>query len=234
MNKFFSRAMLALLTFSLLLTACGKTQNDPDGAPPDEESPAPNAQAKALYADFFNGNAAASSLLVHYSTEAVAVSFRTPNVYIGADTDGAPLEWTVDRFALLDMDGDDVSELILAISRSGNEEYVIFTCCDGVLYANQLVYRGFLEPKADGTFGFSSGAMDNGCARARFESGVLSYEAVAAMSGDGNADITYVINGETVEEEAYSAFLAEQDAKPDLSWVIFSAEAIEAALGPKA
>lgn len=237
MNKFFLRAMFALLTLSLLLTACGKAQGDPtdpDDAAPGEESLTPDAQAKALYADFFSGNAATSSLLVNYSTEVSEASFRTPDVYVGADMDGVPFDWTIDRFALLDMDGDDVSELILSISTNGNGEYVVFTCCDGVLYANQLVYRGFLEPKADGTFGFSSGAMDNGYAHAHFESGVLVYDDFAAVSSGSDGSITYTINGETVDENAYNDLLAEQFAKPDLSWVIFSPEAIEAALEPNA
>lgn len=221
MNKFFSRTLLCVLTLSLLLTACGK-QQDSDLADIDPNAPS--------YSGFFNGDVTASSLLIGYSTEAAEASFRAPDVYVGADMDGAPLEWTVDRFALLDMDGDGEDELILAISSNGNEEYVIFTRYDGALYANQLVYRGFLEPKADGTFGFSGGALDNGCARARFECGVLSYENFAVMSGNSDGSRSCTLNGEQVSEEEYDAFLSEQDSKEDLSWTEFSLDAVKSAL----
>lgn len=221
MNKFFLRAMYALLTLSLLLTACGK-QQDSDLADIDPNAPS--------YSGFFNGDVVASSLLIGYSTKVAEASFRAPDVYVGADMDGAPLEWTVDRFALLDMDGDDVSELILAISSNGNEEYVILTRYDGTLYANQLVYRSFLEPKADGTFGFSGGALDNGCARARFEHGVLNYENFAVMSGNSDGSRSCTLNGKQVSEEEYDAFLSEQDSKEDLSWTEFSLDAVKCAL----
>lgn len=231
MNKFFLRAMLALLTLSLLLTACAQK---PDDTLTDPNSTPPSAQPGNLYEDFFGGGTTASSLLIDYSTEAAEVSFRAPDVYVGLDADGAPLEWTITHFALLDMDGDGTSELILAIDRSETEEYVILTCSDGTLYANQLVYRGFLDPKADGSFGWSGGAMDNGYARARFEDGVLIYDIFASLLGGSDDSVTYTLNGESVSEEAYSAFLAEQDAKASLMWIAFSTENIWTALDPAA
>lgn len=219
MNRSLSRALLCALTLSLLLTACGKKQ---DSYLADIDPNAPN------YLDFFNGDAVVSSLLIGYSTDVAEASFRAPDVYVGADTDGAPLDWAVDRFALLDMDGDGEDELLLAISSTGNEEYVIFTCYDGALYANQLVYRGFLEPKADGTFGFSGGALDNGCAR--FEHGALSYETFAVMSGNSDGSRSCTLNGEQVGDEECDAFLSEQSGKDDLVWTEFSLDAIKSAL----
>ena len=41
------------------------------------------------------------------------------------------MDWTITRFALLDLDGDGADELVLAIDYSGEEEYVILTCYDG-------------------------------------------------------------------------------------------------------
>lgn len=236
MNKQFPRALTAALSLSLLLAACGQRQDgagagaDSGSIPPVEAPASPDAQAGDLYEDFFTGDAAVTAELINAGVEATAASFRAPDVYITTGVDGSDADWTIDRFALLDMDGDGAEELILAITQSGSEEYVILTCHDGAVHANQVVYRGFLLPKADGTFEWSNGAFDNGAARARFESGVLVYEDFAAMSGGSDGSVVYTLNGESVDETAYSAFLAEQSAKEDLAWTRFTLDAIAGAL----
>ena len=124
---------------------------------------------------------------------------------------------------------DGTNELVIAIDYSGNEEYVVLTCYDGAVYANQIVYRGFLTPKADGTVAWSNGAFDNGYARFRFENGVLVYDDFAVMIDNGSS-VTYTLNGENVSEEDYNAFTAEQNAKDDLAWTDFTVVAVSAAL----
>ena len=89
--------------------------------------------------------------LINAGVEATTASFHAPAVYATKGVDGSDMDWTITRFALLDLDGDGADELVLAIDYSGEEEYVILTCYDGAVYANQIVYRGFLSPKADGT-----------------------------------------------------------------------------------
>ena len=153
-----------------------------------------------------------------------------PDVYATKGVDGSDMDWTITRFALLDLDGDGADELVLNIDFSGEEEYVILTCYDGAVYANQVVYRGFLSPKADGTFEWSNGAFDNGASRARFENGVLVYDDFAAMSEGSDGNAVYTLNGESIDEAAYSAFLDEQAAKDDLAWTEFSVDAVNAAL----
>ena len=168
--------------------------------------------------------------LINAGVEATASSFRAPDVYATKGVDGSDMDWTITRFALLDLDGDGADELVLAIDYSGEEEYVILTCYDGAVYANQIVYRGFLSPKADGTFEWSNGAFDNGASRARFENVVLVYDDFAAMSSDDSGSVTYTLNGESVSEEDFDAFIAEQNAKDDLAWTDFTVVAVSAAL----
>ena len=139
-------------------------------------------------------------------------------------------ELKLNERAAIDLDGDGADELVLAIDYSGEEKYVILTCHDGAVYANQVVYRGFLSPKADGTFEWSNGAFDNGASRARFENGVLVYEDFASMSEGSDGNAVYTLNGESIDEAAYSAFLDEQAAKDDLAWTEFSVDAVNAAL----
>ena len=168
--------------------------------------------------------------LINAGVEATTASFRAPDVYATKGVDGSGMDWTIKRFALLDLDGDGTDELVLNIDFSGEEEYVILTCYDGAVYANQIVYRGFLTPKADGTVAWSNGAFDNGYARARFENGVGVYDEFAATSEGSDGNAGYTLNGESIDEAAYSAFLDEQGAKDDLAWTEFSVDAVNAAL----
>lgn len=223
MKKNLLRALTAALTLALLLTACGQKEADANDTPPD-------AQAGSLYEDFFTGDFTVTANLINAGVEATAASFHAPAVYATKGVDGSDMDWTIKSFALLDMDGDGADELVLDIDFSGEEEYVILTCYDGTVYANQVVYRGFLSPKADGTFEWSNGAFDNGASRARFENGVLVYEDFASMSEGSDGNGIYTLNGESVDEAAYSAFLDEQAAKDDLAWTAFTLDALNTAL----
>lgn len=222
MKKHLQCGLTAALTLALLLTACGQKEADANDTPPD-------AQAVSLYEDFFTGDVTVTANLINAGVEATAASFHAPAVYATKGVDGSDMDWTITRFALLDLDGDGADELVLAIDYSGEEEYVILTCYDGAVYANQIVYRGFLSPKADGTVAWSNGAFDNGYARFRFENGVLVYDDFAVMIDNGSS-VTYTLNGENVSEEDYNAFTAEQNAKDDLAWTEFSVDAVNAAL----
>ena len=152
MKKHLLRTLTAALTLALLLTACGQKSEDADVTPPD-------AQAGNLYEDFFTSGVTVTANLINAGVEATTASFRAPDVYATKGVDGSDMNWTIKSFALLDMDGDGADELVLDIDFSGNEEYVILTCYDGAVYANQVVYRGFLSPKADGTFEWSNAAF---------------------------------------------------------------------------
>lgn len=222
MKKHLQCGLTAALTLALLLTACGQKEADANDTPPD-------AQAGSLYEDFFTGDVTVTANLINAGVEATTASFHAPDVYATKGVDGSDMDWTITRFALLDLDGDGADELVLAIDYSGEEEYVILTCYDGAVYANQIVYRGFLSPKANGTVAWSNGAFDNGYARFRFENGVLVYDDFAVMIDNGSS-VTYTLNGENVSEEDYNAFTAEQDAKDDLAWTDFTVEAVSAAL----
>ena len=204
-EKHLQCGLTAALTLALLLTACGQKEADANDTPPD-------AQVGSLYEDFFTGDVTVTTNLIN------------------AGVDGSDMDWTITRFALLDLDGDGADELVLAIDYSGEEEYVILTCYDGAVYANQVVHRGFLSPKADGTFEWSNGAFDNGASRARFENGVLVYDDFAAMSEGSDGNAVYTLNSESVDENAYNAFLDEQGVKDDLAWTEFSVDAVNAAL----
>ena len=141
MKKHLQCGLTAALTLALLLTACGQKEADANDTPP-------SAQAGNLYEDFFTGDGTVTANLINAGVEATTASFHAPTVYATKGVDGSDMDWTIKCFALLDLDGDGTNELVIAIDYSGNEEYVVLTCYDGAVYANQIVYRGFLSPTA--------------------------------------------------------------------------------------
>ncbi len=75
------------------------------------------------------------------------------------------------RFALIDLDMDEVPEMVLEVTETAYYGFpfafiVLKAETDGAVYAHEFVYRAMEDLKADGTFGFSSGAMDCGFGRA--------------------------------------------------------------------
>ena len=174
------------------------------------------AQVLALYRDFLTGSSS-----VRDADNGRGILFLPPNLCrVDGGLDGEPAQY-VQRFALCDLDGDGTRELILEETRDGVYVggYEILTCHDGMLSLNTRWPRAYQSPKADGTFGWSSGAFDNGYARIHFENGVQADEDFAFRAGD-----SYMLHGKHVSEEQYRAFEEEQDAKPDLPWAAFTEE----------
>ena len=188
-------------------------------------------EARALYRDFFRGETSIAANAVDYGDPTGESRFRAPDIYTSSAVAGNLVDRTIKRFALSDLDGDGVSELILALrfqdtDAAWDDDYAILTCYDGTLYASERVFRGFLYPRADGTYEFSGGLYDNGVARACFKNGVMYDEETAIELPEGCQ-----LNGETVSAETFSAFLALQGEKPELTWMALTEENLTAALG---
>lgn len=131
---------------------------------------------------------------------------------------------SIRQLAVVDLDRDESDELILWL-RLGQDDYagfVVLRYQDGAVYGYPRSYRSFLELKQDGTFRLSGGVSYTGFASASF-SGTMGVifplaEAETALLPDGNSTTIYRIHGETVTEEEYLTFEAEQAAKPDALW----------------
>ena len=138
--------------------------------------------------------------------------------------------WQVKSFSLFDLDGDGVSELVLALrwseEREWEDDFVVFTCYDGKVVANELVLRGFGGLRADGTFGFSGGIGCSGEACAHFENGVMVCDEFIRESMDG-----WLLNGVKVTEQEYRAAQEIQSAKPEAPWQDVTEENFAAELG---
>lgn len=149
-----------------------------------------------------------------------------------------PAEWKAVRFTLLDMDHDGVNEVIVELAEW--EAFVIMTFVDGQVYGGEIVYRGLLSLKDDGTFTYASGAMDGGVAELLFSTvdadGRLTgmgYLPLAESRMEDDDSVTYWLDGgaEETDEAGYQAFLAAQDAKLDALWYDYTEENVAMLLG---
>ena len=137
-------------------------------------------------------------------------------------------EWVtyLTRFALLDMDGDGEKEAALEIAQpsgAGDEfyraGYLILDAQGGVVYGYEMYIRSMNELKADGSFLYSSGAMDNGFAFLHFRPDGYDFFPFAYCQSE---PLGYYVNGEESGEEAFYAAADAQDHKPDPAWQPFS------------
>ena len=142
-------------------------------------------------------------------------------------------DWNPVRFTVLDLDGDGVSEVILEVTEP--EAFIILNGIKSVI-ATEWPYRGLLNLKDDGTFTFSSGAMDNGVAMLVYQGDFgaqWGYLPLAESVSDADGTVTYWLDGgaEQTDEAGYLAFLAQQDAKLDALWYDYTEENVRMLLG---
>lgn len=142
------------------------------------------------------------------------------------------------RFAVMDMNGDGMAEVVLEVE--GPEGFLILTYHEGMVYVGEEVYRGLLDLKDDGTSSFSSGASDNGvwgfCFVVEEESGrpvALGRFVLAESFTAEDGSVRYALDSgsQTTDEAGYQAFIAEQDAKLDALWYDYTEENVKLLLG---
>ncbi|MBR3764395.1 MAG: hypothetical protein IKK57_07570 [Clostridia bacterium] len=146
-----------------------------------------------------------------------------------------PADWNVVRFALVDLNEDGVDECILELAEY--EAFIILFAYNDGVWAWEWSYRGMNKLKDDGTFSFSSGALDNGVGqltlRATAEGdqwGILPLaESISCQDEAGNVIVTYWLDGgaESTDEAGFLAALEAQDAKLDALWYDYTPENLQ-------
>ena len=145
---------------------------------------------------------------------------------------GSP-EWNAffSRYALLDLDGDGTTEAALEVSQRWEEDiypsgYLILREHEGAVQGYEMYIRSMNELKADGSFSYSSGAMDSGFAFLRFENGLPVPEPFTwCESGEDMETVYFYVDGQPAAEEDFSQAVLKQNAKPEPDWMPFPATA---------
>ena len=164
--------------------------------------------------------------------------FSDAPIFLYEYLDSAPYIFTyhIERFAIIDMDGDGVSELVLA-SQPDGDSLILHYGGDGVVYGFGIPYRQFRFLKEDGTFTQLSWMQDWGSiARVNFvRDGTQAHMELEFLYEweqvfkyyDGVYRLTLYLNGElfTDFEEGWAILeLARgyQDNKDYVIWYLFA------------
>lgn len=158
-----------------------------------------------------------------------------PYIPMKAD-DRLPDDWNAVRFTVLDMDGDGVTEVVVELTEW--EAFVVLCFAGEGVYGTEFPYRGMLSLKDDGTFTYSSGAMDNGVAVLTYRSGGTDslqsgYLPLAECRQEADGSVTFWLDGgaEKTDEAGYQAFIAQQSAKLDALWYDYTIDNVKLLLG---
>ena len=155
------------------------------------------------------------------------------NVSVSSDTN---VITKITHFAVVDLDGDGYSEVILWVKVNGVVDYgsLILHYQDEKVYGYNLVIRAFMDLKTDGTFSFSSGAANHGFSTISFSNDICTFDRVtyceSGVDSDGNQFVKYIVNHESAGEANFYAAYEEQDKKADVLWYELTEKNIEAVL----
>ena len=131
------------------------------------------------------------------------------------------------RYAVLDMDGDGVPELLFQVGNYGDWTLVLHVQ-GGEMTGEAFYCRSMGNLKEDGTFDFSSGAADNGTGRLRFtDSGFEVEELTRQYPSDEDWEEIYLVDGREVSQDVYEAAVERQEAKGEPDWHPISEAGIE-------
>ena len=128
------------------------------------------------------------------------------------------------RFALVDMDGDSLPELLLWL-KVNNDDYYGYELIrreGDKLYGYTVWYRAMSQLKEDGSFVSSGGASDCGFGRMRFQGSDFDFEPQAFSRSQpdfsGGLTTAYYIGSDRVDKSAFDGALAAQDEKQAPEW----------------
>ena len=110
-------------------------------------------------------------------------------------------------FAVVDMDGDGVPEVILELTSGFDGSFEVLHYEDGQVYGFNHPYRGIIDLTSDGIYWGSDGAADGGfykasISKSRYETTALGYSESAA-----DESVTHYIDGTKVSDAQYNEFL---------------------------
>ena len=108
---------------------------------------------------------------------------------------------------MLDVDGDGKLDVVLNVTVNGEVlGYLVLTSADEVICAYGFYYRAMIGLKEDGSFSFSSSALESGVATFyKDENRDAQYNELAESKLDENENVVYFVNGEAADEDAQAA-----------------------------
>lgn len=139
----------------------------------------------------------------------------------------------IDRFAILDLDGDGETEAVLRVIDVAGDMggHLVLRREGDALNGYAASYRDFESLKTDGTYCYSLplGTEWGACRPVFGSEGYCPEPFIRGCMADEGESVSYLVEGRPVSEQAYDAAMARQDAKPDAKWYAFSEEGLRSA-----
>ena len=127
------------------------------------------------------------------------------------------------QFAVVDLDGDGVSEVVLAIEDYNG--FIILRYKENKVYGFIVSYRSMYNLKADGSFMTSSGSSDTSVSKMLFIGDTFFQDDMINSVG-GTPDISYFIHDMPIDKDTFDKHLDSFDSLPDVEWHDYSNQAI--------
>jgi len=154
----------------------------------------------------------------------------TKTIYLDQLLDDGLNNYKFLNFAVLDMDGDELPEVVIQYCLTNDYPYPDFVevlhYSKDTVYGYNFGYRSLYGLKTDGTFRWSGGADDDGYSKLRFTSNNYEYDDIGYRKPN-YPNPSYFINNQTVTESAYNDFIKSQKDKKDAIWYDFTEENID-------
>lgn len=133
---------------------------------------------------------------------------------------GSDVAVEITKYTFVDLDQDEIPEAVLWVTANGVTDYgtVVLRYQNESVVGYDLTYRQMIDLKKDGTFCYSGGVADTGCASLAFTEDSWGYRTIANVTEDGDT-VTFMRNGEVVSETEYWQFMDDQDAKEGVAWI---------------
>lgn len=150
-----------------------------------------------------------------------------------AISDDSSVKVKVTKFAIVDLENDDIPEVILWLAVNNNDDFgfEILSFKDEMVYGYTLSYRSFMDLKDDGTFSFSSGAADYGFGTVKFTQKGYTVDKISysesSYDSNNNLSISYFVNHESATEEDFLSAINKQSEKTGVTGYYFTNDNIE-------
>ena len=143
-------------------------------------------------------------------------------------------------FSIIDLVRDGVPEVVLrlAVMEDGNDEigFVILRYENGQVWGYAIGHRSFLDLKADGSFGFSSGAADWGFGTITLSEDGYEIDRITyceSVQDSEHSEEFYFVDYERASEKKFQAAVDEHNDKENAAWYDLTSENVAAQLEVK-
>lgn len=237
MKKNNTRFLLLGFLLCLFLSACANpyfsTESQPHaGDAVESASPVQSQEGAQEITENDNALSAFKAVLAgektffNVDTEQELDIFRLRETITSAD-----VAVGIKQFAVIDLDGDDVSELVLwlAMEDGHNDQagFIVLRYQVEGVYGYTFPYRGFYDLKEDGTFYWSGGESSWGIRSISFTGNTCELNDLAHCQAKDNEDVLYFINNESVTKEEFQSTTEEKEKTKDADWTLYDKNSID-------